>query len=184
MRLQLIRLIKAFCPDFQPIRRILTSIGAVWMEQTAQSDYFFRLPIHPDAPASRRLRLRVENHQPRCIYYYDRAQDHVPIVTFQRFEMRDPVMQDILATALGIATVVHKQREVWRTEHGIFHLDHVHGVGQIFEVELEVAGPDRRGPQADYYRQLFWRYLGAEIHGSNEDLVAALLEKPAGDRTG
>jgi len=172
MRMQLIRLIKAFCPDFQPIRRILTDIGAVWMEQTEQTDYFFRLPIRQDAPASCRLKLRVENHQPRCIYYYDREQDRSPIVTFQRFEIRDPAIKDILATALGIETVVHKQREVWRTEHGIFNLDQLQGVGHIFEVELEVANPDQPEPQADYYRQLFRPYLGAEIHGSNEDLVA------------
>ena len=183
MRMQLVRLIKAFCPDFQSIRRILTSIGAVWIEQTEQSDYFFRLPIRPDAPASRRLKLRVENHQPRCLYYYDRAQGRSPLVTFQRVEMRDPVMQDLLVTALGIKTVVHTQREVWRTEHEIFNLDHVHEVGHIFEVELEVVDPEQPGPQVDYYRQLFQPYLETEIHGSNEELVAALLDKPGGDVT-
>ena len=184
MRMQLIHLIKAFCPDFQPIRRILTSIGAVWMEQTAQSDYFFRLPIRPAAPASRRLKLQVENHQPRSIHYYNREQDRSSIVTFQRFEIRDPAIKDILATALGIETVVHKQREVWRTEHGIFNLDQVHGVGQIFEVELEVADSNQPEPQADHYRQLFRPCLGAEIHGSNEDLVAERPEKPGSDVIG
>lgn len=53
MRTQLIRLIKAFCPDFQPIRRILTGIGAVWVEQTEQSDYFFGYP------SARMLQLRA-----------------------------------------------------------------------------------------------------------------------------
>lgn len=178
VHMQLVRLIKAFCPDFRPIRQILISIGATCMEQKEQSDYFFSLPVRMEAPASRRLKLRVENGQPRWIYYYDRNQDSSFLATFHRFEVRDLVIKDIVAAALGIENVVRKQREVWRTEHVIFNLDQLHGVGQIFELELDVGGPLPPGPEADYYRQLFRPYLEAEIHGSNEDLVAALPEKP------
>jgi len=47
MHLQLVRLIKAFCPDFQPIRHILTNMGAIWVEQMAQVDYFSGFPSAP-----------------------------------------------------------------------------------------------------------------------------------------
>jgi len=171
MHVQLIRCIKAFCPDFQPIRHILTSLGATCVEQKEQIDYFFWLPIRADAPASRRLKLRVENQQPRWIYYYDRSQDSSSLVTFQRFEVCDPIIKDILATALGIKTVVQKQREVWRLPQMICNLDHLDGVGQIFEMELEVTDQDQHVHQAEYYQRLFQPYLGAAVHGSNEDLV-------------
>jgi predicted adenylyl cyclase CyaB len=179
--MQLIRLIKAFCPDFQPIRQTLTSIGAVQVEQMQQTDYFLHLPLRPGVPASRRLKLRVENQQPRCIYYYDHAQEASPIVTFQRFEIDDPAIQDLLVTILGIQTVVQKQREVWRTEEAIFNLDQVAGIGQIFEVELELASQDQPESQVHEYRELFGPYLREEIPGSNEDLVAKQLTKPSGD---
>ena len=58
--------IKAFCADFQPIRRTLTTLGATCVEQKEQVDYFFLL--RTDAPACRRLKLRIENDQPRWIY--------------------------------------------------------------------------------------------------------------------
>jgi len=112
MHMQVVRCIKAFCPDFQPIRQILTGIGATCIEQKKQIDYFFLLPIRTDAPGSRRLKLRVENDQPRWIYYYDRNQDGSSLVTFQRSEVHDPIIKDILAAALGVETVVHKQRDL------------------------------------------------------------------------
>jgi len=84
MHMQVVRCIKAFCPDFQPIRQILTGIGATCIEQKKQIDYFFLLPIRTDAPGSRRLKLRVENDQPRWIYYYVRNQEGSSLVNFQR----------------------------------------------------------------------------------------------------
>jgi adenylate cyclase class IV len=70
--MQLIRCIKAFCPDFDPIHEILASIGATRVEQKEQCDYFFFFPVRTDAPASPRLKLRIENNEPRWLYYYDR----------------------------------------------------------------------------------------------------------------
>jgi len=84
MGTQIVRLIKAFCADFQPIRRTLTTFGATCVEQKEQVDYFFLLPTRTDAPACRRLKLRIENDQPRWIYYYVRNQEGSSLVNFQR----------------------------------------------------------------------------------------------------
>jgi hypothetical protein len=108
MRVQLIRAMKTFCPDFQPIRHLLTAIGAAFIEQKDQIDYFFCLPIRADAPTSRRLKLRVENQQPRWIYYYDRDQASQPVVAFHLFEIHEPVVKDILTVALGVQTIVQR----------------------------------------------------------------------------
>lgn len=53
MHMQLIRCIKAFCADFQPIRQILTNLEATCLEYTEQVDYFFVLPNQPDLSPSR-----------------------------------------------------------------------------------------------------------------------------------
>src|SRR5438094_5322085 len=84
MGTQIVRLIKAFCADFQPIRRTLTTLGATCVEQKEQVDYFFLLPTRTDAPSCRRLKLRIENDQPRWIYYYVRNQEGASRVNFQR----------------------------------------------------------------------------------------------------
>lgn len=170
MHMQLIRCIKAFCADFQPIREILTSIGATYLEHTEQVVYFFLLSSGADL-SSRRLKLRVENNQPRWIFCYDRNQDDSRIITFLRCEVRDQNIKNVLATALGVDVVVRKDREVWHGDHAIFNFDRLHGVGEIFEVELEVDEQNRYAQQGNHYERLFRPFLGMEIHGSNEDLI-------------
>jgi adenylate cyclase class IV len=171
MHMQVIRCIKAFCDDFQPIRQILTSLGATYVEQTEQVDYFFLLPRQLNPSSSRRLKLRIKNDQPRWIYCYDRNQDGSSMVTFRRCEVRDPNIKDVLAAALGVDVVTRKNREVWRADDAIFNLDRLYGVGQIFEVELEVDEQNRYVEQRKHYERLFRPCLGIEIQGSNEDLI-------------
>ena len=171
MHMQLIRCIKAFCTDFWPIRQILTNLEATCLEHTEQVDYFFVLPNQPDLSPSRRLKLRIENDQPRWIFCYDRNQDSSRLMTFQRCEVRDQNIKDVLATALGVDVVVRKHREVWHGDHAIFNFDRLYGVGEIFEVELEVDEQNRYVQQGNHYERLFRPFLGMEIHGSNEDLI-------------
>jgi adenylate cyclase class IV len=174
VQVQLERPIKNFCPDFAPIRRILQTLHAVSVEEKDQIDYFFALPADGDGTSTRRLKLRIENGQPRCIYYYDRKPSNEQRVNFHIFEVHEPIIKDILATVLGMQKIVQKRREVWRKDHVIFNLDHVHQVGQIFEVEIESGAGNDSTQQAEYYRRLFAPYLGVAVVGSNEDMVAEL----------
>ncbi len=163
---------KHFCPDFQPVRRMLRDIGAILVEEKEQIDYFFSLPNVATTADSRRLKLRIENQQPRYIYYYDRNQSHTSLVMFQIFEIHDLVIKDVLEAVLGIQTVVQKHREVWRKENTIFNLDQVREVGNIFEVEIELDTNDNHEQQAAHYKRLFLPYLGPELlNTSNEDLL-------------
>ena len=161
MHTQLIRCIKAFCTDFQPIREILTSIGASYLEHWEQVDYFFLLPSRADL-SSRRLKLRIENDQPRWIFCYDRNQDGSRMMTFRRCEVRDQNIKDVLVSALGVDIVVRKDREVWHGDHTIFNLDRLCGVGEIFEMELEVDEQNRYARQGKRYERLFRSFLGME----------------------
>ncbi len=167
------REIKSFCKDFRPIRKILRDIGATLIGRKDQVDHFFYLPDSPGKPASRRLKLRIDDQKPQLIYYYDRNEPGSRSVEFQLFEVSDPKIKDVLETALGVRTVVRKRREVWKKDNATFNLDEIEDVGNVFEVEIEVREHDGTEGEIADYRRLFGPHLGKEIIGSNEDLVAA-----------
>lgn len=173
MRTRLNREIKSFCNDFRPIRKVLTSIGATLVGRKDQVDYYFFLPDSPEQTGARRLKLRIDDAEPRLIYYHDRSQSGSRCVEFQVIEVNDPQIGDVLKTALGVRTVVRKRREVWKKGSATFNIDRVEHVGNVFEVEVEVSTHGDQEEQITEYRHLFGPYLGEEITGSNEDLVAA-----------
>ena len=172
MNLRINREMKHFCPDFKPIREILRDLGAAFVEEREQVDYFFFLPDSPDKADSRRLKLRIENGKKQIIYYYDRNQPDSRFVDYQVAQVNDPLIKDVLEAALGVRTVVKKHREVWKKENTLFNLDRVHGVGAIFEVEVEQREGYDPEQQLAHYQDLFRPYLGPRISGSNEDLVS------------
>ena len=83
------------------------------------------------------------------------------------------MMGDVLAAALGVSAIVRKQRELWRKDNVVFNLDTVEGVGQILEVEVQAQEGRDIDLQITEYQRLFQPCLGAHIHSSNEDLIAA-----------
>jgi len=173
MTLRLNREIKAFCPDFEPIRRLLQGSGAVFVEVKEQVDYFYRLPSNDDCGGTRRLKLRAEKGNRQLIYYHDRQEGNARTSAFQLWDVKDPQIQEVLTVALGIRVVVKKSREMWHKENVIFNLDTVDNVGQVLEVEVQ----DKYGydveAQVKEYKRIFEPYLGDYIEGSNEDLVVA-----------
>ena len=68
--------------------------------------------------------------------------------------------------------MVRKQRELWTREDALFNLDTVEGVGQILEVEVKGQEGYDIDAQVTEYRRLLGPFLGPDIQGSNEDLVA------------
>lgn len=173
MRVQLIRCVKAFCPDFAPVRQILAQLGAKRAGKIEQIDYFFRLRPRPGRSTRPRLKLRIENRRSQWIHYYERSFDSSMRVSFQEYRIWVPGVRHLLSAALGIDVIVHKERETWRIGPASFNLDHVHDVGQIFEVTIDVRDGAPRMHETQLYRRLFQKVLGASIDGSNEDLVRA-----------
>ena len=167
------REIKAYCPDFVPVRALLHDFGATFVEVKEQVDYYYHLPASGDGDGTPRLKLRVEGEQRQLIYYYERHETDARISQFQLWEIGDPQITEVLDVALGNRVVVRKQRELWRRENIKFNLDTVEDVGQIFEVEAqEVDGHDVVAQVEECHRR-FGLYLGSRIAGSNEDLLAA-----------
>ena len=171
MEVRLNREIKAFCPDFTPIRRVLRGLEAAFIEVKHQVDFFYHLPPDAHAAGTRRLKLRFEEEKAEVIYYYDRQENGARTSRFQFWEVTDAPVKEILDAALGVRVIVHKQREVWRKENVIFNLDTVEDVGQIFEVEVQALDKCAPDQQVQEYRRLFGPHLGLDIAGSNEDLV-------------
>ena len=172
MQVNIDRAIKAYCPDFSPIRRILRELGAKQVELKEQLDFIYNLPGTEEEVRTRRLRLRIENNHKQFLYYYDRRGGDVGAATFQIWEICDPNIQKILDTALGVRTTVKKQREVWQKGNLIFNLDTVEGIGQIFELEALLDQNCKSSDQvAEFHRRLH-PHLGLYIDGSNEDLVS------------
>jgi len=172
MRVHLKREVKAFCLDFMPVRKSLRELGAEFVGAKEQLDFFYRLPVTQNEDETQRLKLRIEDDKKQIIYHYDRKETEGGISQFQFWEMSDPLLKEILDTALGVRVTVRKRREVWRKENIIFNLDMVEGVGPIFEIEvLTTDGIESDSHVAECRRHLEV-YLGPDVSGSNEDLVA------------
>ncbi len=178
MEFRLNREIKAYCPDFEPVRTILRTHGAEFVEVKEQVDHYYRLPPADDAGGTRRLKLRAEKGEGTLIYYWDRQEAGARTSRYQLAEANDPRMGEMLDAALGVRAVVRKQRELWRKDNVVFNLDTVEGVGQIVEVEVLAEDGCDIDALAQEYRRLFEPCLGGYISGSNEDLVAAITPPP------
>lgn len=171
MTIRLNREIKAYCPNFDPVRKLLRDVGATFVEVKEQVDCYYHLPAVGDAQRTRRLKSRVENGKKQLIYYYDVQKTNARVSRYQLWELRDSRILEVLDAALGIRVVVRKRREVWHKDNIIFNLDTVEGVGQIFEVEAQEEDGYDIEVQVEECRSLFGPHLGSHIPSSNEDLV-------------
>lgn len=176
MTMRLNREIKAYCPDFTPVRQALRDTGATFVEVKAQTDFYYHLPAtgNPatgNEAGTRRLKLRIERGQGQLIYYYDRQEKGARTSNFRLWDVADSPVKEMLDAALGIRAVVRKERELWRQENVVFNLDTVEGIGPVFEVEVKSEGEYDVDAQVAEYRRLFGPYLGDDILGSNEDLL-------------
>ena len=176
MDFRLNREIKAYCPDFEPVRAILQTHGAEFVQVKEQVDYYYRLPREDDSGGTRRLKLRVEPAASELIYYVEGQEDGARTSRFRIAAVEDSAMAGVLEAALGTRAVVRKRRELWRKDNVVFNLDTVEGVGQILEVEVQAEEGCDIDAQVDEYRSLFDRYLNGYIAGSNEDLVVAVID--------
>ena len=171
MNVHLNREIKAYCPDFAPVRKLLLHVGATRVEVKEQIDHYYHLPSIGDVDGTRRPKLRVESGKRQLIYYYDRQETNARISRFQLWGIRDPQIKEVLDVALGNRVIVLKCRELWHKENIKFNLDTVENIGQIFEVEAQEQDGCDIVAQVEECRRRFGPYIGSYITGSNEDLV-------------
>jgi adenylate cyclase class IV len=145
--------IKASCNRLDEIRKILKSHTAVSHGIDHQCDTYFVVP-------SGRLKLRegtIEN----ALIHYVRNNTSGPKQSDVMLYDTTPLssIKKILTKALGVLTVVDKQREIYFIDNVKFHLDHVETLGDFVEIEaIDRDGTIGRGKllqQCRYYMNLF-----------------------------
>ena len=176
MKVNLNREIKAYCPDFGPVRQLLRDKGADFIETKEQVDRYYNLPELAEEEGARRIKLRTEGERSELIYYRDHQEADTRVSHFQLWPLPDPGTIEVLEAALGMRVVVRKRRELWHKENIKFNLDDVEGVGRIFELEAQDKDGHDIEAQVEEYRRLLVPYIGAYITGSNEDLVRSNSE--------
>lgn len=125
----------------------LSDLNATHHETVHQIDTYFHVTNVKDAPRSKacepRLKLREANgwSEGWLIYYERPNQDGSRYSQYQLCEIADPgSLKGLLTLALGIKTIVKKQREVWMFNDTRIHLDTVADLGQFVELETVFRG--------------------------------------------
>ena len=171
--------LKHRCDDFTQIRTVLADIGARKETVKQQKDYFFHLPKERIASGAR-MKLRTEEGVMSLVYYErpDFTADSDTSADIALLPAGETTLE-FFKIALGILAVVEKEREVWRKDHTVFHLDNIKEVGMIFEIEVQCAS---KATEMD--RKLFADcqsrlapLLGEVVTGSNVDLVLSATNK-------
>jgi len=121
--------IKAWCSDHDSVRTILKSNNADFKGIDHQTDTYFLVP-------NGRLKLRkgnIENH----LIHYHRPDIDGPKNSLVTLYKSDPEssLKALLTKALGIKTVVTKQREIYFIDNVKFHIDIVKSLGTFIEIE-------------------------------------------------
>jgi predicted adenylyl cyclase CyaB len=114
----------------------LTDLKATHRETIHQVDTYFQNP-------KGRLKLReTDESDEGWLIYYERPNElESRYSIYQLSEIAEPVaLKELLTAALGIKTIVKKQRSFWMFKNTRIHLDIVEGLGEFVELETVFQG--------------------------------------------
>ncbi len=125
----------------------LADLNATHRETVHQIDTYFYLTQVKDVSVLEickpRLKLREidETNEAWLIYYERPNQSESRYSQYQLSKVSDPsTLKALLTVALGVETIVQKQREVWMFKNTRIHLDTVANLGQFIELETVFQG--------------------------------------------
>jgi len=131
---------KAQCQSLESFYPRLADLNATYHETVRQIDTYFYVPSEKCQP---RLKLReIDEITEAWLIYYERPNMEASRYSqYQLCEIANPVtLKALLTAALGIKTIVKKQRELWMFNHTRIHLDTVADLGQFVELETVFQG--------------------------------------------
>ena len=149
---------KAHCRSLESLYPRLADLNAVHHETVHQIDTYFYVTQVKDPSiletCKPRLKLReiseardqgmpsVDEAGEAWLIYYERPnQSESRYSQYQLSKVSDPsTLKALLTAALGIETIVQKQREVWMFKNTRIHLDTVTDLGQFIELETVFQG--------------------------------------------
>ncbi len=175
---------KAQCQSLDNFYPRLIALNAVHRETVHQVDTYFYVPSEKHVTilevCEPRLKLReAKGWSEGWLIYYERPnQDGSRYSQYQLCEIADPEsLKGLLTTALGVKTIVKKQREVWMFNYTRIHLDTVVDLGEF--VELETVFRGQTEAEAIHEHQ----HVKAVLHLDTEEPIAVsysdlVLQKP------
>ena len=138
---------KAQCQSLESFYPRLADLNATHRETVHQIDTYFYVTMEKCGLESEtgepRLKLReASGWSEGWLIYYERPNRKVSRYSqYQLCEIVDPsTFKALLTAALGVKTVVKKQRELWMFNHTRIHLDTVADLGQFVELETVFQG--------------------------------------------
>lgn len=133
---------KAQCQSLESLYPRLDDLNATHRETVHQVDTYFHVAKGEDSPISEtsepRLKLReIDGAAEAWLIYYERPNHEASRYSqYQLCKIMDPeTLKTLLTAALGVKTIVKKQRELWMFNHTRIHLDTVVDLGQFIELE-------------------------------------------------
>lgn len=161
--------IKAKSENQTEIRKILKSKNAEYKGTDHQVDTYFKAE-------NGRLKLREGNIENNLIHYIrenKKGPKQSKIILFK--SEPHSTLKKILTSAIGILTVVDKQREIYFIENVKFHVDTVDKLGSYIEIEAidndGSIGKEKLLSQCEYYLDLFNIPKNNLIPDSYSDLI-------------
>ncbi len=145
--------IKARCSQVDKVRKLLESKNARFVGVDHQIDTYFKAN-------EGRLKLREGNIENTLIHYL-RPNQAGPKQS--KVALYHPApnssLKTVLEKAMGVLTVVDKQRAIYFIDNVKFHIDEVNELGSFVEIEAidkeGSIGQEKLLEQCNYYLQLF-----------------------------
>ena len=138
---------KAYHQSLESLYPRLADLNAAHRETVHQTDTYFYVTQVKDASVLEackpRLKLREidETGEAWLIYYERPNHSESRYSQYQLSKISDPsTLKSLLTVALGVETIVQKQREVWMFKNTRIHLDTVADLGQFIELETVFQG--------------------------------------------
>lgn len=158
---------KARVGELNLLESIFMGSGAAFEGILKQRDTYFEVKAG-------RLKLReAEGRQAELIFYdRDEASSAGMESRYEIFSVPDPSLKDVLTEALGVKTVVEKERRLLKMKNARIHLDEVKGLGSFLEFEVISAGDDRADAALLETLKLYAKpFVVLEIKESYSDLI-------------
>lgn len=164
---------KAQCQLLESLYPKLDDLNAIHRETVHQVDTYFHVAKGKDSSISEacapRLKLReIDEATEAWLIYYERPNHEASRYSqYQLCEIADPMpLKTLLTAALGVKTIVKKQRELWMFNNTRIHLDTVVDLGQFVELETVFQGQTEAEAVNEH------QHVKATLHLDTTDPVA------------
>jgi len=139
--------LKARTEDNQLLRGLAQKLGAKYIKTMKQVDTYFDVQ-------KGRLKLRETDEDNAELIYYARANKaNSRESSFLTYDISCCTeLKGFLEIALGVKTIVEKERELWIFENTRIHLDNVKGLGEFVELETQATNRSIEEAKIEHYK--------------------------------